>query len=123
MAHDLKATMRIGFDVAQTCAQRAGCAWYADSLLRAMVEVAPENQYLVYHQFGNWINGETAKGTSIKHPSVRMPFWGMKPDTARQMLRVLPQGTLVEIADAGHLIHWEQPKRLVAALRAFLVTV
>ena len=87
MAHDLKPTMRIGFDVAQTCAQRAGCAWYADSLLRAMVEVAPENQYLVYHQFGNWINGETAKGTSIKHPSVRMPFWGMKPDTARQMWR------------------------------------
>src|SRR5205085_663756 len=42
---------------------------------------------LVYHQFGNWINGETAKGTSIKHPSVRMPFWGMKPDTARQMWR------------------------------------
>jgi pimeloyl-ACP methyl ester carboxylesterase len=47
----------------------------------------------------------------------------LKQDTARQMLRVLPQGTLVEIADAGHLIHWEQPERLIAALRAFLVTV
>jgi len=75
--------MRIGFDVAQTCAQRAGCAWYADSLVRAMVEVAPENQYILYHQFGNWINEETGAGTFIEHPSVQMPFLGMPPAEAR----------------------------------------
>jgi len=77
--------VRIGFDVAQTCAQRAGCAWYADSLVRAMVKVAPENEYLLYHQFGRWINADTERGTVLQHPSVSMPFFGMDPDAARRI--------------------------------------
>lgn len=62
--------MRIGFDVAQTCAQRAGCGWYADSLVRAMVEVAPENGDFLYHQFGRKINEDTTPGTFLKQS-----FW------------------------------------------------
>src|SRR5260370_27471906 len=77
--------MRIGFDVAQTCGQRAGCAWYADSLARALVEVAPENRYFLYHQFGNWINEDTSAGTYIEHPSVEMPFWGLGSDRSEQI--------------------------------------
>lgn len=42
--------MRIGFDVAQTCVEKAGCGWYADSLIRAMVKVAPEHDYILYHR-------------------------------------------------------------------------
>jgi len=75
--------MRIGFDVAQTCIERAGCAWYADSLVRALVQVAPDNEYFLYHQFGRWINQDTAHGTFIEHPSVQMPFFGMGPDESR----------------------------------------
>jgi glycosyltransferase involved in cell wall biosynthesis len=77
--------MRIGFDVAQTCQERVGCAWYSDSLARAMIAAAPENQYILYHQFGRWINQETNAGTYIEHPSVDMPFWGAPPDVSRQM--------------------------------------
>lgn len=79
--------MRIGFDVAQTCTERAGCAWYADSLLRAMVEMAPENQYTLYHQFGEWINKQTGSGTFIEHPSVQMPFWDLEPEKAQEIWR------------------------------------
>ena len=75
--------MRIGFDVAQTCTERAGCAWYADSLARALIEVAPENEYLLYHQFGRWINDDTSRGTFVEHPSVQMPFWGVGPEKSR----------------------------------------
>ncbi|HEX8077022.1 MAG TPA: glycosyltransferase family 1 protein [Chthoniobacterales bacterium] len=75
--------MRIGFDVSQTCGERAGCAWYADSLARALVEVAPEHEYFLYHQFGRWINETTAKGTIIQHPSVRMPLLGVSSESAR----------------------------------------
>jgi glycosyltransferase involved in cell wall biosynthesis len=75
--------MRIGFDVAQTCIQRVGCAWYADSLARALIEVAPENEYVLYHQFGRWINDDTSRGTFIEHPSVQMPFWGVGPEKSR----------------------------------------
>src|ERR1700745_2515981 len=77
--------MKIGFDVTQTCQERAGCAWYADSLVRAMVSVAPENEYILYHQFGRLINAETSTGTYIEHPSVSMPFWRVKADISRQM--------------------------------------
>ena len=76
--------MRIGLDVAQTCGQRAGCAWYADSLARGLVTVAPENDYILYHQFGRWINEDTSPGTFLEHPSVKMPFWGANPNSSRQ---------------------------------------
>lgn len=77
--------MRIGFDVAQTCSERAGCAWYADSLIRSMVAVAPQNEYILYHQFGNWINEQTGAGSVINHPSVNMPFLNVDAETARQV--------------------------------------
>jgi glycosyltransferase involved in cell wall biosynthesis len=77
--------MKIGFDVAQTCQERAGCAWYADSLARAMVVVAPENEYILYHQFGRLINAETSTGTYIEHPSVCMPFWRVSADISREI--------------------------------------
>ncbi len=79
--------MKIGFDVAQTCQERAGCAWYADSLARAMITAAPENEYILYHQFGKLINPDTTTGTYIEHPSVSMPFWRMNAKTSRERWR------------------------------------
>jgi glycosyltransferase involved in cell wall biosynthesis len=84
--------MKIGFDVAQTCQERAGCAWYADSLARAMVAAAPENQYILYHQFGKLINPDTTTGTCIEHPSVTMPFWGTNADISREQWRRIAVG-------------------------------
>ena len=42
------------------------------------------------------------------------------PAIAEQMLEVNPRMTIVEIADAGHLIATEQPERTLAALREYL---
>jgi alpha-1,3-rhamnosyl/mannosyltransferase len=67
--------MRIGFDVAQTCVERAGCAWYADSLARALAnELSPEDELILYHHFGSWLNADTAAGTQIGATNVRMPL-------------------------------------------------
>lgn len=79
--------LRIGFDVAQTCQERAGCGWYADSLARALVAAEPGNEYYLYHHFGRWVNLDTSQGTSIDAPGVHEPlralgaadaaaFWG-----------------------------------------------
>lgn len=51
--------------------------------------------------------------------------WGaadrvVSPAYGRAMTRLLPQGEFVEIADAGHLPHLEQPDRTLAAIDAFL---
>lgn len=46
------ALMRVGFDVSQTGAGKAGCGYVADALIQALVVKAPENEYLLYPFFG-----------------------------------------------------------------------
>ncbi|GGH35073.1 alpha/beta fold hydrolase [Microbacterium album] len=41
-------------------------------------------------------------------------------EAERVLARRIPDATLVEIADVGHLIHYEKPVEAVAAIRAFL---
>ncbi|MGW4200824.1 alpha/beta fold hydrolase [Streptomyces sp. NPDC004726] len=42
---------------------------------------------------------------------------------AQEMVRVLPQGQYAEVADAGHLIHYDQPEGWRAAIEPFLDAV
>ena len=46
--------MRIGFDVSQTGALRAGCGQAAHCLLEGLLELAPEHHYLLYPDFGHY---------------------------------------------------------------------
>ncbi len=58
--------MRIAFDVAQTCVNRAGCAWHADALARAMAPLVPPGDFILYHHFGEWTNFHPDRGTTIE---------------------------------------------------------
>ncbi len=86
--------MKIGIDVAQTAAERTGCAWYADALARALVNVArPEgHQFVLYHQFGDWINGEPGHGTYLTGQDVEMPLRLELPVPARARWREIEAG-------------------------------
>ncbi|MFV0135245.1 alpha/beta fold hydrolase [Streptomyces sp. HMX87] len=42
---------------------------------------------------------------------------------AQEMVRVLPRGQYAEIADAGHLVHYDQPDAWLAAVEPFLDTL
>jgi glycosyltransferase involved in cell wall biosynthesis len=44
--------MKIGFDISQTGKDKAGCGYFADSLIRALTGVDQENEYLLYPHFG-----------------------------------------------------------------------
>jgi pimeloyl-ACP methyl ester carboxylesterase len=44
-----------------------------------------------------------------------------RPNQLARWREVLPSARVVEIADAGHWPHEEEPGRVVAALREFLV--
>ena len=79
--------MRIGFDVAQTCGEKAGCSWYADALVREMVRISPNDQFFLYHQFGDWINASVAEGTVIDAPNVKSPFITISPRRAARLWR------------------------------------
>jgi alpha-1,3-rhamnosyl/mannosyltransferase len=86
--------MKIGLDVAQTCVERAGCAWYADALSRALIaEGLPRGHtFELYHHFGDWINHDTAPGTMVCDPRVTAPLRGMSPAAARKFWSEVASG-------------------------------
>jgi len=86
------APMKIGFDVAQTCGARAGCGWYADSLIRAMTAVAPEHRYFLYHRFGSWLGTDPATGTRLSGACASMPFAEQAEKEARAVWKALAEG-------------------------------
>jgi glycosyltransferase involved in cell wall biosynthesis len=46
--------MHIGFDISQTGAGKAGCGYFAHSLIKAMLKLAPANCYSLYPSFGDF---------------------------------------------------------------------
>jgi glycosyltransferase involved in cell wall biosynthesis len=44
--------MKIGFDISQTGNAKAGCGYFADNLIKKLVEYDRENEYLLYSAFG-----------------------------------------------------------------------
>lgn len=91
----------IGIDVAQTCAQRAGCGWYSSSLVEALIKIAPDRQFSLYHNFGNSSNVTTDDGFTSCAGNVSAPLlgksaedarsWWLEVETGRQPLPGLPQ--------------------------------
>jgi glycosyltransferase involved in cell wall biosynthesis len=103
--------MKIGFDVSQTCQERAGCAWYADSLAQAMIRYAPEHEYILYHQFANWINNETSRGTHSPHKNVASPFLKKSHSQSTNAWdKILAGKTLPGTPDIVHSTSFQAPK-------------
>ena len=46
--------MHIGFDISQTGSGKAGCGYFADALIKAMLELAPEHRYSLFPSFGDF---------------------------------------------------------------------
>ena len=60
--------MKIGFDVSQTGKSKAGCGYFADSLIRHLAEIDSENNYILYPTFGDlYWDPEWASGTCRIH--------------------------------------------------------
>jgi glycosyltransferase involved in cell wall biosynthesis len=68
--------MRLGLDVAQTCLERHGRGWIADSVATAISNICRGDDVILYHQFGDWLNWDTSRGTVIGQPNVSAPFLG-----------------------------------------------
>jgi len=110
--------LRIGLDVSQTCTERAGCAWYADSLAHAMSNLNENTEIYLYHQFDRWINADVSGGTQIPSPHVREPFRNMTPETARRMWTDIQNGRVVPPGDPMivHANNFRAPKVAPARL-------
>lgn len=51
--------MHIGFDISQTGSGKAGCGYYAHALIKSMQEIAPENCYSLFPNFGDFYYDES----------------------------------------------------------------
>jgi len=96
--------MRVAFDVAQTCTQKAGCGYYADSLAQALAETADIERLILLHHFGSWINFETAAGTAIESERVSAPFKGLSHEAGRDAWKAIQQGTR-EFPESPQIVH------------------
>src|SRR5690348_8594448 len=85
--------MRIGLDVAQTCAERAGCAWVADSLAKALSRSCPNDQFFLYHHVGDWLNHSTKRGTDLRGVNIQSPLRGFSWWKANRLWTQVQKGT------------------------------
>jgi glycosyltransferase involved in cell wall biosynthesis len=107
-----KGDMRIGFDVAQTCAPKAGCGWATDLLAKALVARAPQDEFYLYHHFGTWLNPARSKGTHLRQPNVREPFRSMSVGAARKLWAAVAAGEC-ELPGSPEILHansYQAPK-------------
>lgn len=90
--------MKIGFDISQTGHAKAGCGYFADSLIRHLASIDTANDYLLYRTFGDsfWpLNpDETCQiegsnfSNGLQHPTfdAAQQFWRNPPEDAAQQL-------------------------------------
>jgi hypothetical protein len=91
--------MKIGFDISQTGKDKAGCGYFADSLIQAMTANDHENEYILYPHFGTSFWDPAGKKTTRNinrsnvsriligdnfHESQR--FWKQFPEQGEEML-------------------------------------
>jgi glycosyltransferase involved in cell wall biosynthesis len=84
--------MKIGFDISQTGKLKAGCGYFADSLIRHLAEMDSENDYILYPTFGdlywdpNWPSGTC----QIHRPNFKRGFTHRTFAAAKFFWRHLP---------------------------------
>ncbi|MCF8127332.1 MAG: glycosyltransferase family 4 protein [Deltaproteobacteria bacterium] len=64
--------MRIGFDISQTGNHKAGCGYFADSLILALSELDSSNEYILYPHFGTtfWDPEAEKNARKIDRPNI-----------------------------------------------------
>jgi glycosyltransferase involved in cell wall biosynthesis len=64
--------LRIGFDISQTGNNKAGCGYFADSLILGLINIDQENTYFLYPYFGSSFWDPEAKRSTrkIQKPNV-----------------------------------------------------
>ena len=91
--------MRIGFDISQTGNNKAGCGYFADSLIQALTDLDCQNEYILYPHFGtsfwDWKATHTTRKIDRLNVSRKlisgnfgesMAFWKNLPPDAEERL-------------------------------------
>ena len=91
--------MKIGFDVSQTGNNKAGCGYFADSLICALTQKDRDNEYLLYPHFGtSFWDPDTKNKAPINKPGITRiavgntseesrAFWTNFPSNGEEILK------------------------------------
>jgi glycosyltransferase involved in cell wall biosynthesis len=78
--------MRIAYDISQTGRDKAGCGYFAYSLIRALAEIDLENEYLLLNSFGefSWDGQASPAACGIQRPTFKPGMSHANPVDARR---------------------------------------
>ncbi|MET0555782.1 MAG: glycosyltransferase family 1 protein [Vicinamibacteria bacterium] len=111
--------MRIGFDVSQTGAGKAGCGFFADSLVQAMAAQDAVNEYVLYPAFGTgWWDPDHVRTTRrLAQPNFRRGPEGMSRDACVELWRHPPADLEARLGapDVVHANNYFCPRGLAHA--------
>ncbi len=98
--------MKIGFDVSQTGRLKAGCGYFADSLIRHLAEVDSKNTYILYPTFGEayWDPDWSATTCLIDRPDFRRGL-GQETFEATQLFWNNPPANFEDQLGAPDIVH------------------
>lgn len=110
--------MRIGFDISQTGDGKAGCGFYAEGLIRELVKVDRNNEYLLYPSFGDFYYDRTLRPRLPPGvASVKLGLHHASREQANAFWREPPENfeTMLGEPDIVHANNYFAPMRLSRA--------
>lgn len=95
--------MRIGFDISQTGAGKAGCGYFAHAMIDAMLKLASEHFWSLYPSFGDfWFDPDMPKKNPYHGRNVKYGQWHGNRDESR---RYWTAGNVEEALGRPDIIH------------------
>lgn len=84
--------MRIAYDISQTGKDKAGCGYFAYSLVRALATIDMHNEYLLLNSFGEFIwDGKVSAGScGIQNPNFKTGLYHTSYSAARHFWHTPP---------------------------------
>ncbi|NIN67300.1 MAG: glycosyltransferase [Anaerolineae bacterium] len=98
--------MKIGFDVSQTGKNKAGCGYFADSLIEHLAEIDANNEYLLYPTFGScyWDPDWPRSTRQVNRPNFSRGLGHVTFEAARLFWSSPPPGAETELGNPD-IIH------------------
>lgn len=69
---EAKFSMKIGFDVSQTGAGKAGCGFYAEAMIDALCNLSPHDQFVLYPSMGDFFWDSSSWGRAVTKSNVTL---------------------------------------------------
>lgn len=98
--------MRIAYDITQTGKDKAGCGYFAYSLIRSLAEIDTKNEYLLLNTFGEfiWDGKASPQSCGIQHPNFRSGMQHVTYGVARQFWHN-PPADLDDVLGNPDIVH------------------